>query len=685
MLRVMSCIAYEHNLAYVLAAAVLCMLMCTVTARLFDQAVRSPATSRLSGAIVAGISGGLSIWTTHFVAMLGFKMPTELAFDPYLTVGSLLLAALFSVAAFTIAINLSRPAIPFVSGFCLAGAILSMHFVGMTGLRNADALFWDRRMLVAAAALAFGFGVATMVTLIRLRSRIGLGLGLVLMTLAICSAHFTAMTAVTVEPGPLQAAANGTLSNSMLAVLVVGAAIIFAGAVVIVTDARAQRELLEAYRFAAHHDALTGLPNRAHLYDELTRLLDVATCRPGRLALAVVDLDHFKEVNDVRGHQAGDELLQDVARSLSASLGPNEFAVRMGGDEFVVVRHNIAADQDVEEFSMRVLRAIVRSDGSQPSLLSVGASVGVSVYPTDASDVEELIARADSAMYRAKRSGGSRFCRYEFSMDEKRRDRTALAADLRVALDRDEFVLHFQPQVNAASGDILGLEALLRWNHPQRGLIPPSEFIPIAEETGLIVPIGRWVLVCACSQAASWPLPVRVAVNIASAQLGEPGFRSMLAEILQGSGLPAQRLELEITEASVIEDRERALAVITELKELGVQIAMDDFGTGYSSLSTLQIFPFDKVKIDRSFIKDINANTVSQAIVKATLLLADCLDMKVIAEGVERPEQAAFLRGLGCHELQGYLYGRPVPHTDVAFSLTPPERTNVAGVHPAGR
>jgi EAL domain-containing protein (putative c-di-GMP-specific phosphodiesterase class I) len=304
--------------------------------------------------------------------------------------------------------------------------------------------------------------------------------------------------------------------------------------------------------------------------------------------------------------------------------------------------------------------------------LSVGASVGINLSSGDCGDAEELIGAADLAMYRAKRSLGDKICYYDPSMDEGRRARSALAMELRYAIERDELELYYQPQLDVRSGRVSGYEALLRWHHRQRGIISPAEFIPIAEETGLIIPIGEWVLKTACAEVAGWKKPYRVAVNIASAQLTQADLPKVVHETLLTTGLPASRLELEITEASIIEDRERTLHVIRQLKALGVTIAMDDYGTGYSSLSTLQVFPFDKVKIDRSFIDGLLADKAATAIVKATILLASSLNIAVLAEGVERQEQADFLQAEGCTEAQGFLFGRPRPLPEIAEQVGRP-------------
>jgi diguanylate cyclase (GGDEF)-like protein len=441
---------------------------------------------------------------------------------------------------------------------------------------------------------------------------------------------------------------------------------IIAGLALYIIDARSQREVIDGFRHAAMHDSLTGLPNRAFLSANLPAFLERDRANGMHTAVLVIDLDRFKEVNDVHGHHTGDALLQALADRFTRNLGPSEMIARVGGDEFIAVKRHIRARVEATQFARR-LGACVREPLRQnTNTLTVGASIGISLSPTDRQDAEGLIGAADLAMYRAKRSLGDKICYYEPSMDEGRRERSALAMELRHAIERDELELHYQPQHDVRSGQISGYEALLRWNHSKRGIISPAEFIPIAEETGLIIPIGEWVLKTACAEVAGWTKPYRIAVNIASAQLTQADLPKIVHETLLATSLPASRLELEITEASIIEERERALHVIRQLKGLGVSIAMDDYGTGYSSLSTLQLFPFDKVKIDRSFIEGLTTNAASAAIVKATILLASSLKMAVLAEGVERKEQIDFLQAEGCMEAQGFLFGRPRTLEEIA-------------------
>ena len=414
----------------------------------------------------------------------------------------------------------------------------------------------------------------------------------------------------------------------------------------------------------ARHDALTDLPNRTMFREQLEYELKRVK-RGESLAVLCLDLDHFKSVNDTLGHPVGDELLKVVAERLRRCIREPDTIARLGGDEFAIIMTSLHAPTDPVALAKRIREAILKPyilDGHQ---ILADISIGISLAPMDATEPDLLLKNADMALYGAKADGRGTYRFFEPEMDARMKARRELDMDLRKALANGEFDLHYQPLVNIQNNEITAFEALLRWNHPVRGLVSPAEFIPIAEETGLIIPLGEWVLRRACQETANWPTNIKVAVNLSPAQLNSRNLTEVVVNALTASGMSANRLQLEITETVLLQNTFNTLATLQKLRALGVQIALDDFGTGYSSLSYLRSFPFDKIKIDRSFIQDLMSGAEPLAIVHAIAGLAKSLNMISTAEGVETKQQLEALQALGCIEMQGYLFSQARPPAEI--------------------
>jgi diguanylate cyclase (GGDEF)-like protein/PAS domain S-box-containing protein len=428
----------------------------------------------------------------------------------------------------------------------------------------------------------------------------------------------------------------------------------------------------------AHYDPLTELPNRVLFQKHLSEALARRVRTGDHLAVHFIDLDRFKTVNDTLGHPLGDALLRVAAERLRGCVREGDTVARLGGDEFAVVQTGLKDMTGATRLASRIVEAMSAPFDLQGHHVVIGASVGVAAAPSDGEDADELLKKADMALYRAKADGRGAFHFFERAMDEQLQARRALELDLRRALQAGEFELFYQPLYNLGDERVTGCEALLRWRHPDRGMVSPADFIPLAEEIGLIVPLGEWVLRTACAEAAKWPDHVRLAVNLSPAQFRDRGLVRTVVSALAASGLPAQRLELEITESVLLQDNQANMQMLHDLKALGVRISMDDFGTGYSSLSYLRSFPFDKIKIDQTFVRDILEDSDAMAIIKAVLDLGASMGIVTTAEGVETLEQLNALRSQGCAEIQGYYISRPAPAAEIAKMLGV-ERMEFAG------
>ncbi len=632
--------------------------------------------------LIGGASAmGIGIWSMHFIGMLSMSMPMVLRYDIPMTVASLLIAIVTSWMAIRIAAadRLGSRALA-LGGLVMGGGIAAMHYLGMAAIDITPAIRYRPALVAASIVVGIGASSGALWLTFHLRggrtahplARLG---GALLMGLAISGTHYIGMAAATFAPHS-RCYGGIALDNAWLAVtiaLVSVSLLVFA----LMTDmhsselaARAQahaarlQQINAQLRYQATHDGLTGLLNRDAFLARLAAALHEARAGAGRFAVLALDLDRFKLINDSLGHGAGDRLLCEVARRLRAMSPDADAIARMGGDEFLVLTRSVENAEEAGTLATKIIQGLSKPLRLESLEVLVASSIGISRYPNDGGTPETLLAHADEALYGAKRRGGRTFQCFVPEMNGFAQERLQLESDLNHALTRGQFELHYQPRVEVVSARVSSVEALLRWRHPARGYISPRTFIPIAEETGLIVPIGEWVLNEACRQARRWHssgLALRVAVNLSALQFRQPGLLRTIAAALAAERLPPQLLELEITESVVMTDAETSVGILEQLSHMGVVVSVDDFGTGYSNMSYLQRFPIDRLKIDASFIGVMNDDPQSTLIVQAIISLAHNLRMKVIAEGVETTAQLRRLASLGCDQYQGFLFGQPMP------------------------
>ncbi|MCS4089712.1 EAL domain-containing protein [Rhizobium sp. BK176] len=661
MINIISCLTHDHDPAYVLSALIVCAIGAGLTSYLFQKVVSSRDQVRKAAlSIMTGMTAGSTVWTTHFVSMLGLRVSFPHSYAMTGTLFSLFLAMSLSSIAFLVA-GMGRTCAPrLLGGTALGSGIAAMHYTGLSAFVFNGTSTYDPVAVVASCVLGTAFSISSIGYSCVFPNRYPRIMTAVLFVCAIASLHYVGMQSLTLTPGTGDVTGGGSTNSHdlFLGVMFVATMIMTFGIAAAILDTRSTNARLRDLEHRAYHDPLTGLPNRSRLDEQLS--IHLAELEKGKLAVVAFDLNRFKEINDVHGHETGDGVLKTIAARLTDVLEEGEFVCRVGGDEFIAFRAGIGGRECAEAFAERLRSAVVADIDHDGKTLGVGSSLGVCIAPDDGTDARDLLIKADLAMYRAKRDRLANAMFYDFELDEENRYRSALAIDLRKAAENREFDLVYQPQNDIATGNVIGYEVLIRWNHPTRGAISPAVFIPIAERDGLITEIGDWVLRTACCEAATWETPVKIAVNVAARQLANDSFPETVRDALSQSGLDSSLLEIEITESGIVADADQARKIVKELKAIGVSIAMDDFGTGYSSLSTLQSFPFDKIKIDKTFVKNLTKSVQSQAIVKSTISLGRALNIDVLAEGVETAADLDFLRKEGCFQAQGFLFGTPL-------------------------
>lgn len=660
-------VLFQHSLPLVLIATLVCVFGSWIAMGLLIQANRKRGALRTRWIAVSAMGAGSAVWCTHFTAMMAFEAGAPVRLDIAMTMVSLIVAVTGCGLAMQVAIAWKARFAAETGGALCGLAIAAMHYSGMIAYRVQTAVTWDRAYIAGSVVMSVLITAMAFHFLLRSKGRWSEQSGKLAFAIAIVTLHFTGMAALVVICGPGATTNQETFSAMGIAIAAVGMLTIGTGFTTHLIDARLSQETLEHFQQLALTDALTGLPNRVSFAEHLDVEIKEANVLGRKLAILGIDLDRFKEINDLRGHAAGDQALRTIARRLLGLAGPQCFVARLGGDEFAAVirfTDEKVLLEHVDRMEKLLFEPIVLDDFAT----TTGASIGVALYPDDGRDRERLMGNADLAMYRAKADIGHAVCFFEARMDDLAHERHALAQDLQRAIERNELELHYQAQSSLTSEEILGYEALLRWNHPARGQISPAEFIPIAEETGSILSIGEWALRRACRDAAEWLEPHKIAVNISPKQFAHVDLERLVIETLADTGLPARRLELEITESTIISNKLQTLHMLRRIRALGVTVAIDDFGVGYSSLDTLRSFPFDKIKLDRSFLIELGHDPQAKAIVRAVLTLGKSLNIPVLAEGVESSHQLAMLKREGCDEAQGFLLGRPGPLAAVVMS-----------------
>ena len=649
-----------HQLLVVIAGSV-CLFGTWVGMRHFARARATEGTTRIGWLFMASVGTGAALWASTFISILALDPSLNSGFEPVTTGAVLVIAIIACLAGFEIGSRHFTLA-PEAGGLVMGTGILAMHFIAFKGWHIAGYVEWNAYGVVVTSVLGLSLSALAVNRANRPVTRWCRHGAAIVLAFMICAMHY-ALTAST----STVADASVTPSSYLIPAQILGLAMVCAVLLVMgsgfstyIIDLKARTESADRIHQLSFNDTMTGLPNRIAFNERLAFDAAEAHEKAHKLAAFSIDLDGFKDVNDVFGHSAGDLLLIEVADRMRRILGAGEFLARQSGDEFLGLQMSGNHPQDAQAFAERISQVFAQPFQVHGQPVTLTASIGFSIFPIDTPERDQVLSNAKLAMYRGKTKQRGLICQYHREMDGTARARRALARDLQSVAGRGELELHYQLQTSLADGKICGAEALMRWRHPKRGMILPAEFIPLAEETEAIVEMGEWALRTACRDAAEGRIPGTIAVNLSPIQFKCDKLAETIHAILIETGLSPRRLEVEVTESTIMSDQTQGLHILRKLKAMGISVAMDDFGTGYSSLATLHAFPFDKLKLDQSFVKRLPNDAAAAAIVRTVLALGESLGMPVLAEGIETEAQWQFLSREGCAKGQGYLFAKPV-------------------------
>jgi diguanylate cyclase len=658
--------SFAYHQMLVLVAGSVCLFGTWVGMRHFARARATTGATRYGWLFMASVGTGAALWASTFISILALDPLLNSGFEPVATGAVLVIGIVSCLIGFEIGSRHFTLA-PETGGFVMGIGVLAMHFLGLKAWHIAGTVQWNVYGIVVTFVLGLGLSALSVSRANRPVTRYCRHGAAIVLAFMVCTMHYALTVTTIATPDASIIVPSYLIPADMLGFAVVGAVLLVMGSgfSTYLIDLRTRTESADRIHQLSFNDTMTGLPNRIAFNERLSFDAADAHEKAHKLAAFSIDIDGFKDINDVFGHSAGDLLLIEVASRMRGVLQPGEFLARQSGDEFLGLQMSGNHPHDAQAFAERIAAVFARPFQLGEQAVTLTASIGFSVFPTDTPERDQVLSNAKLAMHRGKTRQRGLICKYLREMDDGARAQRALSRDVQMAVGRNELELHYQLQTTLDDGRICGAEALMRWRHPKRGMISPAEFIPLAEESEAIIPMGEWALRTACRDAAEGRIPGTIAVNLSPVQFSRDDLAETIHAILLETGLSPKRLEVEVTESTIMSDRTRGLHILRKLKAMGISVAMDDFGTGYSSLATLHAFPFDKIKLDQSFVKRLPSDAAAAAIVRTVLALGQSLGIPVLAEGIETAAQWDFLAREGCAKGQGYLFAKPVGLTQL--------------------